>query len=474
MLPLALKIAWLVLSFTGMVSCWAVFAAFSSLLGSYWWAIAYCVGIGLLEGFFCLGMIWEMEPMHMPRGFCLAQTFIMGFAHFLLAGVIAAFTIATFRFVMHPKQWPEGEKRVLLWRQMHAVPIFVFPVLGSVGQITTTIELNSVQPIFGLSCDANHPIWTRFLGYAGIPLIVCIPSMLVTGFCMSRVYKTHQHISRARSRYSLGNPLPPAASDRFTTAPSPASRQHQRRSLTPLAAAEPSPTSEVFSTNVVATMASLRTKSASDEAKTNRSRRSSTFSALAQEVRTFDSSDTASSAFPTFAPPSNAPSVADRTRDRSRDWDIASVHTASEKEQWPLDELDASHTDVEGGIELLKWQQSSERVPGGYSGKSGCGPDYDPDDPISWAKHRHSAFSQRPRRPTYCNLPPPICRIVRYQMTFNLIQLVSSISTLVYVLRGHAAPYIPHYVSLLLYAWAPVIFFASLPAVRERLCFWRS
>jgi hypothetical protein len=72
MLPLALKVVWLVLAalgpsypfllialmfdlLQGVPATWIVFTPFASTIGTYWASILYCVAVTVLEVTFCLG-----------------------------------------------------------------------------------------------------------------------------------------------------------------------------------------------------------------------------------------------------------------------------------------------------------------------------------------------------------------------------------------------------------------------------------
>ncbi|KAJ3995371.1 hypothetical protein F5050DRAFT_1573730, partial [Lentinula boryana] len=61
------------------------------------------------------------------------------------------------------------------WHPSYTLTLIIFPLLASVAQVTTVLELNAAQPTDGFACDANRPEWVRFLSYAGIPLIFSIP-----------------------------------------------------------------------------------------------------------------------------------------------------------------------------------------------------------------------------------------------------------------------------------------------------------
>ncbi|KAJ7881932.1 hypothetical protein B0H13DRAFT_2344866 [Mycena leptocephala] len=82
MLPFGLKLAWFALSLSGLFGCWAVLLPLAWAIQSYWGPIAYAAGITALEGLFCLGLVWRMDPTKMPQAFCLVQVLGTGLATF--------------------------------------------------------------------------------------------------------------------------------------------------------------------------------------------------------------------------------------------------------------------------------------------------------------------------------------------------------------------------------------------------------
>ncbi|KAG1840833.1 hypothetical protein DFJ58DRAFT_86714 [Suillus subalutaceus] len=119
-------------------------------------------------GNFCLGMVYNMNPFDMPPAFCKAQTFIIYYSAHSLTGVCAAFTMATTSAVVWPSSVMATASSTLAWRNRYLLPIVVFP-LGALGvAVPVLLSLHAIQPTDDLHCDSSHPIWGRFLGYAGI------------------------------------------------------------------------------------------------------------------------------------------------------------------------------------------------------------------------------------------------------------------------------------------------------------------
>jgi len=91
MLPFSLKIVWLALCLTGTAVGWIVMYAFMKVKGCYWVPIIYALGVTLLQGAVSLGMkfpdvgrsssntlhfagmIWRMDPLLMPRAWCIGK-----------------------------------------------------------------------------------------------------------------------------------------------------------------------------------------------------------------------------------------------------------------------------------------------------------------------------------------------------------------------------------------------------------------
>ncbi|KAJ6632308.1 hypothetical protein B0H10DRAFT_1976905 [Mycena sp. CBHHK59/15] len=243
MLPFGLKLAWFALSLSGLIGCWAVLLPLAWATQSYWGPIAYAVGITALEGMFCLGLIWRMNPANMPQAFCLAQTLVTGLATFFLVGVIATITTATSMYVAKPKQWgTHDETAVLSWQIHYLLPMLLFPLVASCVHTTFVVFFDTFQAVDGLACVAL-PRWTVFLGYAGTPFLITIPCLLTTTISLIRVLRTHKHIRRARRS------VPIDTLDHFTALPHRKSRpalSTRTPPETPLAITAPSPSTSEF------------------------------------------------------------------------------------------------------------------------------------------------------------------------------------------------------------------------------------
>ncbi|KAJ7479066.1 hypothetical protein FB451DRAFT_1240520 [Mycena latifolia] len=235
MLPFGLKLAWFALSLSGLIGCWAVLLPLAWAIKSYWGPIAYAIGITALEGVFCLGLVWRMNPASLPRAFCIAQVLITGLAVFFLIGVLAAITTATAFYVAKPKQWAQDDNAVLPWRYYYLLPMLLFPLLASTVQVTFVVFFDTFDSADGLNCVA-HPLWIQFLGYAGTPFLITVPCLWLSSVSVFRVIRTHKHIRRARRSVNF------EALDHFTIRPQ---RRKSRPALktppTPVAITAPSP-----------------------------------------------------------------------------------------------------------------------------------------------------------------------------------------------------------------------------------------
>ncbi|KAN0085942.1 hypothetical protein V8E55_007076 [Tylopilus felleus] len=198
MLPFALKVIWFCLSSTGIIVCWIVLGLFSRAIGSYWWPMLYSIFATLLQGIFCLGMIYDMNPYQMPKAFCIVQTFVIYYAAWSITGVCAAFTFATSSSVLWISTTKGPAASALAWKNKYYFPIFVFPLACLSISVPVLLSANAIQPTDDLHCDASHPEWGRFLGYAGFSMILTIPCFFLSAAAARRVYQLQNDIQRCR------------------------------------------------------------------------------------------------------------------------------------------------------------------------------------------------------------------------------------------------------------------------------------
>jgi len=161
MIPFALKHVWFWLALSGAVSCWFTLVLLPwRRYGGLWGRLWYCMAITWMEGAFCLGMIWHMDPHQMPRSFCLFQTFSFSFAAFSLTGWCASFTIATSLAVFRPQAF-DNANAALSWHPRYIPTLVVFPLIATAAFIVVTLKTDAVKPVASddMHCDITDPIW---------------------------------------------------------------------------------------------------------------------------------------------------------------------------------------------------------------------------------------------------------------------------------------------------------------------------
>ncbi|KAI0264748.1 hypothetical protein BC834DRAFT_970673 [Gloeopeniophorella convolvens] len=191
MLPLALKIIWFVFAFLGVIATWLVLVPFAASIGTYWAPILYCVTVTLMEGVFCIGMIWKMNPAEMPHAFCVAQAVLIGFCAHVLTGICSCFTWATYLTVFRPYQSIQASGSALMWRKTYYLFVVAFPVLASTAHLVAVLKTGSVKPLDDLHCDSVSPLWPRLLSYAGAPMALLVPCFALSTITAIRVIKMH-------------------------------------------------------------------------------------------------------------------------------------------------------------------------------------------------------------------------------------------------------------------------------------------
>ncbi|KAI0252862.1 hypothetical protein BJV78DRAFT_1305335 [Lactifluus subvellereus] len=199
MLPLALKVVWLVLALLGVPATWLVFIPFASTIGTYWASVLYCVTVTVLEG-----IIWRMSPSDMPLGFCVAQTVIIALCFHVLTGVCGCFTWASYLTVLSRTVLYKHQHRILssalLWRRAYYLFVIVFPVLAFTAHLTAVLKTHSVQPMNDLHCDNTSPLWPRLLGYAGAPIVLFTPCFIISILTAVRVLEMRARLRAFRSQ----------------------------------------------------------------------------------------------------------------------------------------------------------------------------------------------------------------------------------------------------------------------------------
>ncbi|KAF9041302.1 hypothetical protein BJ165DRAFT_278450 [Panaeolus papilionaceus] len=486
MISFAVKLVWFVLSLTGLIGCWTVLITFSKAVGTWWGPLSYCIANTLLQGVFCLGMIYRMDPFRMPKSFCFAQTVLISYSAFLLTGVTMAFSVATSLTVLKPKSWSDG-KKALRWKRMYALPIVVMPIIALAVFIGIIIRFDPLVPVDDIHCDANNPEWVRFFGYAGLPFLLSLPSLFLSVRSIMRVYKTNLHLHRANPESTSG----PEALSSFPRSPRTMNFMLTGRAAAPTPTAMPkrySAASRKFllpfgHTTKTSPPAPITVTTSSDH------RSSTIFPHQDLNLSQDDAnSSQVSISFPTFANPGSQPgSTEDEVRERPRSTmtnptsQLPSVHEETNDAATIMNEKDnvkevfvtprGSDATVEQGWRDDKFDQKSNAE---FTKDIFLVEDTDDSftaRPISGT----AGFPYRKPRRTIPNLSPAVWRIILFQIAFIVVQFLACLSTIVDVAkrRPTPSPVGTQHFALLLAAWGPVIVFGHLPVVRKNLWPWR-
>ncbi|KAJ7458174.1 hypothetical protein FB451DRAFT_585331 [Mycena latifolia] len=446
MLPFGLKLVWFALSLSGLIGCWAVLLPLAWAIKSYWGPIVYAAGITALEGVFCLGLVWRMNPASLPKAFCIAQVLITELAVFFLIGVLAAITTATAFYVAKPKQWGQDDNAVLPWRYYYLLPMLLFPLLASAVQVTFVVFFDTFDRADGLDCVA-HPLWIRFLGYAGTPFLITVPCLWLSSVSVLRVIRTHKHIRRARRSVNF------EALDHFTIRP-------QRRKSRPALKTRTTPPTPVAITAPSPSPSSILRISREE-------RRQAISPVLRQEkIMSFH--------LP-FAPPSPeymTASSGHRSQKSEDSFDtVSSVSFADmdvkNKSARPF-EYTTEEDDVRTPLRSFATPTGTTRRDIASSESS----DYLNETPsVSELTTVHSQTEHR----NPAELPPIIRSFLIFQFAIIAIHLLSSITPVIDIISSRPEPMAlgTQHVALLLAGWAPVAIFGPLSAVRCQFIFWR-
>ncbi|KAJ7782242.1 hypothetical protein DFH07DRAFT_789943 [Mycena maculata] len=478
MLPFGLKLAWFALSLSGLIGCWAVLLPLAWALQSYWGPIAYAVGITVLEGVFCLGLIWKMDPASMPKAFCITQVLVSGMATFFLIGVLVCVTTATTIYVAKPKQWDtQKDTSILQWRFYYLIPLVLFPLLASIVNVTFVVFFATFEATDSLNC-IPRPLWIRFLGYAGTPFFLTIPCFCVTLLSAIRILRTHRHIRRARRSVNFDN------LDNFTAIPQRKSRQSLKTGTTP-------PTPRAITALSPSSSSVLRIASEARRQPINPILRE-------EKLRSFHLP------FPPPSPDYVTATSGHHSHGSEDSFDtISSVSFAEMKSKSPrpLGHLHSTEED-----DITTPLRSFDGSPNGTTRSTRISPrSIHNSDRISVTQLAFGLRSGEPSEesdyfhyypgeisslsdPPIDRLTPPVAShrnpselsslvrsLIIFQFAIIGIHLLSAITPLIDSISAKPSPTElgTHHVALLLAGWAPVAIFGPLSAVRSQLVFWR-
>ncbi|TFY50518.1 hypothetical protein EVG20_g11471, partial [Dentipellis fragilis] len=182
----------------GIFASWIILLPFSRAIGVLWAPLLFCGAVTVLEGIFCLGMVWKMDTTRMPHAFCVAQAALIGLSSHILTGICACFTIATYLSVFKAQQLTQSSHSTLSWRPQYILLVVVYPSVAFAAHLAVILKTNSLKPTNDMHCDANDPLWPRLLSYAGLPLLIAIPCFVVSTLTAIRVIKANSQSHRYR------------------------------------------------------------------------------------------------------------------------------------------------------------------------------------------------------------------------------------------------------------------------------------
>ncbi|KZT10325.1 uncharacterized protein LAESUDRAFT_644789 [Laetiporus sulphureus 93-53] len=187
MLPFALKVAWFVLSLTGVLGSWVGFPRFTTALNGLWIPVMFCLADTIMQSIFCLGMIWKMDPTIMPQGFCIAQAAVSAVSWFTMTTICATMTLMTSLAILRSHGMLDAVelRRALKWRHLLLLSIVGFPLIAFVAYIVVSLKTDAVRQSDAMICEATNPIWVSLLSFAGVPLLLAFPSFVLS--CISVV-----------------------------------------------------------------------------------------------------------------------------------------------------------------------------------------------------------------------------------------------------------------------------------------------
>ncbi|KAJ7207121.1 hypothetical protein GGX14DRAFT_636349 [Mycena pura] len=431
MLPFALKLVWCVLCTSGTIGSWMTVMALGSSLGSMWASLSFCIGLTVWEGMFCLGMIWRMDPLRMPRAFCVAQTVLMEISIYVLGGLTTSFCIATSLHILKPKKWGDVAAS-FRWRSIYIIPAVVYPVVASAVQLTLVFKFDAIHPTNDMHCDATGPLWVRLVGHT-IPLVLVIPSVYLSLISMRRVVRTLRHVERARcDDNELLRQMRRERRGHKTTEPAElADSASRRQSVDPAEAV----------TRLDFCLPFFRHPRSSA--------RPPTPGSVKSNGEDYRRTSVASSSFPTFAPIGKPSAEAGD--------DIATVASPWLEEESNAPTSNTGHEELE--LDVKTHEEDDEvtyRL--GYRERAGT----------------PSKVSHLANVPAYT---PQIQRLLVFQVAFPFFLVFTSLSSIIDVAAGRTAPtpFGTHHVVLVTAAWGPALTFGSLQSVRRqiRAAFWR-
>ncbi|KAH9926720.1 uncharacterized protein B0H18DRAFT_1118792 [Fomitopsis serialis] len=215
MISYALKAAWFALSLSGLLTSLVVLRYSVVALGGHWIPVTYAIANTAMQVVFCLGMIWKMNPYAMPSGFCRLQAALVTLSWFAMTGLCAIMTVSTSLSIVRSR----GKLSVAdFQRSLEWHPVSMPVMVGCLAIFFTlclvvSLKLHAIEGADGLQCDVAHHEWVRLLGYAGIPLLFAIPSLVLACASVVLLLSSRQQSTHPPTSYQTSQ------ADAFTAVP---------------------------------------------------------------------------------------------------------------------------------------------------------------------------------------------------------------------------------------------------------------
>ncbi|KZP07187.1 hypothetical protein FIBSPDRAFT_965857 [Athelia psychrophila] len=435
MLPFALKAVWFGLSASGTLSCWVVLIALARTINIWWLPLLYCSVVTALEGIFCLGMIYHMDPFQMPDAFRLAQIFVISFSALVLTGVALTFIWATTASVIWPESVNGSAKSTLSWRHVYFIPLLVIPTVFAVAQIVLVVTLDAYAPSDNFHADVTGHLWICLLGYAGMPMIESIPCFCLTVYAGMRVARIHRIQSTQHSSTNLGA----------------GTRTDPFAASVPAMVRMPQPgldeDIEVDGWTKLDELSPGRSPSSLSMGGRHATAKPPSVISVGNQQRQHGKSPSQTSQA-RFHIPFNPREAASPTSTAAE----TSWQDSKSPFVYPtvMEEEDALDADVEDKV-----QRKTGRKP----------------QPMRLDKISHRSQLTAPQK----KIIPLIWRLILFHGVFFLVQILVTLSTLIDIgnHRKTLTPFGTEHIALILAAWGPFVIFSHSPGVRQRLMFWR-
>jgi len=532
MLPFALKVTWFVLSLTGLLSSLVGMPCFVSVMDGLWMPITYGMANVTIQSVFCLGMIWKMNPLLMPPAFCIAQATLAAFSWFVMTSSCATISIATSTAILRAHSGARTLsvteiQGTLKWRPTLMLLIIGFPLGAFTAFLVVALKLHAVSRSDGMICDVTDPIWVRLLSFAGVPLLLAVPSLLLSCtsvFCLlssrlrshdrsptSRVetfdidiftpvpgrresrVKRHslQHIDSLATDSAMAMELKALPS--LNSQPIPDTNRRTPSTTPPYSVTLHALPSPPHSISVgTALLPTGRAPITSTAASTYGKRYHLPFSWRPASSRSSPESDrsrqdqfsriTQSPSPMMFAPPSTVPSA--RTSPTGIPVFPHFVARAASAPPFGADEIETLRVEMPGistGYEDIDFDSLSGSLRWARRSDVSCGSKSEMEFVRGEAgeENEHEVYTMHSVpdsmwEPSTADSPaahssPTVWRILFFQLLLSSTQILAAISSLVDMLSGHdiPTPFGTQHVALVIAAWAPTIAFGVLPWRRK-------